>query len=182
VAIPKIDAHAAAQAAVKEYDRDGDDKLAEAELKQCPALMMKLTEIDVDHDGQLSAGEIEQRISDWQRTRVGFITGYKCKVLLNGQPFPGAVIELVPESFLGQAINPATGTADSKAVVNVAIADTDLPDDLRGLRGVQFGMYRVRITHPTKALPERYTNGMELGCEIFPRGDPEFITFNVRTK
>jgi hypothetical protein len=182
VTTPKINARAAGQAAMKEYDRDGDGVLVEAELKQCPALLRKRAEIDLDHDDRISAEEVEQRVRAWQDTRVGFITGYKCKVLLNGQPMAGARVELVPEGFLGGAIKCASGTVDPAGIASLAIAAEELPDDLRGLHGVQFGMYRVRITHPRKSIPERFIKGTELGCEIFPIGDPEFMTFNVLTK
>jgi hypothetical protein len=182
VPTPSIDARAAGQAAVKKLDADGDGGVADAELKQSPALMQKRKEIDLDHDGCLTADEIEQRIQAWQRTRVGFITGYKCRVLLDGKPMAGASIQLVPEDFLDGAVKAASGTVDSAGIAPLAIAPDELPEDLRGLNGVQFGMYRVKITHPTRSLPERYVSGAELGCEVFPIGDPEFLTYNVRLK
>jgi hypothetical protein len=182
VATPKVDAQAAGNAAVTEYDRDGNGALDEAELKNCRALWSKRGEIDGDHNAQLSADEIADRIAAWQKTRVGFITGYKCKVLLDGKPLSGAVVDLVPEKFLGENIKPASGAADNTAIASLAVADSELPADLRGIRGVHYGLYRVKISHPTKTLPEQYVNGTELGCEIYPIGDPEFLTYNVRTK
>ena len=76
----------------------------------------------------------------------------------------------------------AVGAVDAAGIASLAITEADLPADLRGLRGVQFGMYRVKITHPSRSIPPKYTNGTELGCEIFPLGEPEFLTYNVRTK
>lgn len=179
---PGVDSQSAGKAAVNEYDRDSDGLLSEAELKQCPPLLVKRVEIDANRDGNISAEEIAARISAWQQTKVGFVTGYKCKVLQNGKPFQGAVVELVPEDFLGDAIRPASGTVDAAAVASLAIANADLPDDLRGLRGVQFGLYRVRITHPTKSVPMRFNKTTELGCEIYPLGDPEMLTYSVATE
>jgi hypothetical protein len=180
VPTPTIDARAVGQSAIESLDVDGDSMLAEAELKRSPALMQKRKEIDVDRDGRVTANEIEQRILAWQATKVGFITGYKCRVLMGGKPLAGANIRLEPETFLNGAVKGASGTVAASGVASLAIAAEDLPADLRGLSGVQFGMYRVKISHPTKSLPERYASGAELGCEVFPIGDPEFLTYNVR--
>lgn len=182
VAPPGVDSQSAGKAAVNKYDRDSDGLLSEEELKQCPPLLLKRVEIDADRDGHISAEEIAARISAWQQTKVGFVTGYKCKVLQNGKPFKGALVELVPEDFLGDTIRPASGFVDAAAVASLAIASADLPDDLRGLRGVQFGLYRVRITHPTESVSTKFNETTVLGCEIYPLGDPELLTYNVVTE
>ena len=182
VATPEIGADEASETAIRLYDSDANGQLSKAELQKCPPLLLKLQEIDADGDQLLSANEIRQRVADWLETRVGFVTGYKCKVLENGRPLAGANVEIVPEEFLGDAIKPASGTSDSGGIASLAVAETDLPSDLHGLRGVQLGMYRVRITHPTKPVPKNYNKETMLACEIYPSGDPEMMTYDIRTK
>jgi hypothetical protein len=182
VASPKFDAANASETALDLYDSDADSHLSKSELKKCPSLLSKLRQIDGNGDGRLSAPEIKQRVEAWLATRVGFVSGYKCKVLENGRPLGSATVEFVPEEFLSDTVKKASGTTDSAGIASLAIADIDLPDDLRGVRGVQPGMYRVRIDHPSKAIPKEYNDESQFGCEIYPLGDPETMTFDVRTK
>lgn len=182
VASPRFDATKAGESALELYDSDADGQLSKAELQKCPPLLSKLRQIDDNGDGRLSAAEIKQRVEAWLATRVGFVSGYKCKVLENGRPLGGATVEYVPEEFLGVAAKKASGTTDSAGIASLAIADVDLPDDLRGIRGVQPGMYRVRIHHSSKAVPKEYDEESQVGCEVYPLGDPEAMTFDIRKK
>ena len=182
VATPDISADEASKTAFELYDSDADGQLSKTELQKCPPLLLKLQEIDANGDQQLSANEIRQRVDAWLETRVGLVTGYKCKVLENGRPLAGATIENIPDEFLGDAIKPASGTSDSGGIASLAVAENNLPTDLHGLRGVQLGMYRVRITHPTKSIPKNYNEETTLACEIYPSGDPEMMTYDIRTK
>jgi hypothetical protein len=46
--------------------------------------------------------------------------------------------------------------------------DKELPNDLKGSRLMQPGLYHVEITHPTVTLPSRYNAATELGFEVDP--------------
>ena len=177
--MPDINAEAAARAALVEYDSDGNGILSRMELQSCPSILMKLSEYDTDGDLHVSADELAQRISAWVETEIAFVTGYTCKITYGRQPLQGAKIQLVPETFLGETIKPASGVSDRAGIASLAIADEDLSSDLRGLRGVEFGLYKVQITHPTKKVADQYNTNSLLGCEIYPSGDPEMFTYNV---
>ena len=179
VDIPRVDASGAGNIAIEQYDRDDDQMLSKGELESCPSILTTHSEYDVNGDALISAEEISQRIGAWQDTRVGFVTGYTCNVRYNGRPLKGATVRLTPEPFLGGAIKPASGVSNSAGIALLSIAEEDLPNDLRGLRGVQFGLYKVHITHPTKEVADRYNTNSLLGCEIYPSGDPETLTYNI---
>lgn len=141
---PSIDASAAGQAAIEQYDIDKDGLIAGAELNKAPALKSAMERLDVNpKDGQVSAEEITARIESWQEDRLGRM-GLSCKVTRGGRPLPGAAVTLVPEEFLGDEIQPATGETDETGVADLSVpVDPDNPNDPRG---VAPGLYRVEIT------------------------------------
>ena len=160
---PSIDPDHAGQQALAEYDRDADDQLSKDELAGCPGILGRIAEFDQDNDDHVSADEIAERIGTWQTTQVGLMS-LRCRVTLNGQPLAGAEVKLIPEKFLGPAVQPAAGTTDTYGEVYPAIAEDQLPTDLQGVKGVHLGIYKVKITHPTRKLPDS-----DLGTEVVHR-------------
>jgi hypothetical protein len=53
----------AAQKALELYDSDGDGFLEGAELDKVPGLKAALAQVDANHDGKISAQEIDARIA-----------------------------------------------------------------------------------------------------------------------
>ncbi|MCA9269005.1 MAG: hypothetical protein KDA41_11070, partial [Planctomycetales bacterium] len=72
----------------------------------------------------------------------------------------------VPEPFLANVIEPATGTTNASGMSAPAIDPSKLPSDMAGVKGVRAGFYRVEITHPTKKLPAKYNTETTLGLEV----------------
>jgi hypothetical protein len=161
---PQVNADEAAAAAVEAYDENGDDKLSEAELAKLPALSLKSA--DKDGDGQVSAQEIAARIRLWSEGETGIMSFY-CNVTLDGSPLEGAEVKLDPEPFLGEAVKPASGITRSDGAI-LKIDPALLPEEDRYLRGVQPGLYKVRIMHPSQKIPPRYNTETTLGQEIVP--------------
>jgi hypothetical protein len=161
---PDVNADEAAAAAIEAYDDNGDGFLSEAELKDLPALTMQSA--DKDSDGQVSADEIAVRIRLWSEGETGLMTFY-CNVTLDGRTLEGAEVKLDPEPFLGEAVKPASGITRSDGGI-LKIDPELLPEDQRMMRGVQPGLYKVRITHPSAKIPARFNTETTLGQEIVP--------------
>ncbi|MCC6493746.1 MAG: EF-hand domain-containing protein [Pirellulales bacterium] len=158
----------AGQQAVAKYDANGDGAIAGDELDKVPALKATLKRVDADGNGQVSAEEINARIEAWRKSRVA-LTRVAATVRLDGRPVSGAVVKLVPESFLGPSVKTAQGTTEADGSVHLEISSD--PDE----RGVHLGYYRVEVakTSPDgkEQIPARYNANTELGTEI-ARDDP----------
>jgi hypothetical protein len=161
---PQVNADEAASAAIEAYDSDGNGALSEAELAKLPALTLKSS--DKDGDSQVSAEEIAARIRVWSEGETGLMSFY-CMVTFDGRPLEGAEVTLDPEPFLDGAVKPASGITRSDGAI-LKIDPALLPEEDRYLRGVQPGLYKVRITHPTQKIPPRYNTATTLGQEIVP--------------
>jgi len=164
---PSIKAASAGKSAIDLYDKDSDGELSRQELAACPGILWAFAHYDKDSDGQVDADEIATRIRQWQTSRVGLMP-FRCRVTLDGSPLAGATLKFVPESFLGQSMKPAAGTSSAQGLVIPVVAAADLPADQQNLRGVQFGLYKIEVSHPGRELPEMYRNPSKLGCEITP--------------
>jgi hypothetical protein len=164
---PTIDASAAGEAAIAEYDRDGDGGLSDEELAAVPALRTAKARLDIDpQDGRITAAEITHRIKTWQATRLAILP-INCSVLLAGRPLRGATVTLEPETFLGDAVQPATGTTlrHGSAGLSVAKAFRPAPTAM----GVQCGFYKIRISKlqdGRESVPVRYNTETTLGIEV----------------
>ena len=90
------------------------------------------------------------------------------QVMLDGKPLSGAVVEFVPEPFLGDQVKPASGTVNQFGDVAPTVSDADKPDPkLPG--GVHFGLFTVKISKPSGAketVPARYNANSTLGLEV----------------
>lgn len=160
---PAIDASAAGRLAIAQYDTDGDGLIRGAELTQAAGLKAALENLDTDGDGGVSAEEVTARVKTWQATEVGVIS-LSCTVTRRGQRLQGATVKFVPEKFLGDEIQTATGQTDELGVALLSIpSDPDAPG---GVLGVQYGLYRVEITKEGTDLPAMYNTRTILGQEV----------------
>jgi hypothetical protein len=167
VEVPAIESETAATEAMTLYDKNGDGFLASDELSSCPSLQnaARKPRVDKDHDQRLSKGELVERLETWTNGGVG-VSYLACNVTKGGRPLDGALIKLIPETFLGEVIQPAEGTTDASGSAMLGIDKSNLPEALQNLRGVQQGLYRVEITHPSVQLPSKYNSATTLGLEV----------------
>lgn len=160
---PKIKADAAGRDAISRYDLDGDSLLSLQELKQVPGI--DATKFDSDRNGTVSSDEIAARVRKWQESGLGLISCL-CVVKLDGKPLSGATVNYLPEEFLGQTIQPGSGTTNIHGSAEVGIAKDDLRSDLQRFKVMHCGIFKVTITHPDHAIPARYNSETTLGHEV----------------
>ncbi|MCC7083997.1 MAG: hypothetical protein IT427_03195 [Pirellulales bacterium] len=152
----------AGTAAVGEYDTNKNGQLDESELRRSAALKSAIERIDQNGDRQLSAAEIDHRIEQWAKSGVA-LTTVDAMVRLDGRPLSGGEIKLVPEAFLGDAIEHARGIVDERGMARIVISNE--PDTA----GVRVGLYRIEISkveNGKEFVPSRYNKQSELGVEI----------------
>jgi hypothetical protein len=177
---PQIDPESAGNEAITAYDKDGDAALAKEELKSCPALLAALDVYDTSKDGKIQPEEIAARLKSWEDTKVG-ITAATFYLKLNGRPLTGAQVVLEPEPFLEGAVMPASCETNSSGLAGPTMAPEHLPEGVRF--GLQSGLYKIKVTHPSLQIPAKYNEQTELGIEVPPHFDlyhPPI--FELRTK
>ncbi len=160
---PAIDASAAGKLAIEQYDTDGSGLIEGAELSAAPALKAAIENLDTDGDGGVSAEEVTARVKAWQKTGVGKMS-LSCTVIRRGRPLQWATVKFVPERFLGDQIQTATGQTDEFGVAVLSVpTDPGVPGDVRG---VHCGLYRVEITKADTKIPAEYNTQTTLGQEV----------------
>ncbi|MEO0530579.1 MAG: hypothetical protein AAF266_08385 [Planctomycetota bacterium] len=179
VKAPDVDPEETAEALIEQYDTDGDGSIGSEELASCPAIRGQLSAYDRDRDNSVRPEEIAERLSELYSDRVGMFSIY-ARVTLKRRPLAGATVELIPEEGLTEAINSASGVTDARGATPLSMPEEAMPADLRGLiRGVQTGLYRVRITHPTVKLPAGVSDGTSLGVELTPSRAEAGLRFDL---
>jgi hypothetical protein len=163
VAPPSVDPQAAAAEAIRLYDTNTDGALDESELRACPAMHSVRNLYDGDGNGQVSEEEIARHIEGIVSSGVS-MTEVQCTVTRGGRALADATVRFVPETFLGDAVQPATATTDSEGVATPRIAADQLPEQLRHAPLMQVGIYRVEIEHPQL----KATDAKPLGVEVDP--------------
>jgi hypothetical protein len=167
---PDIDPNAAADKALELYDTNEDNSLGEEELAHCPGIRSLISLYDKDGNKSVDHAEIAQRLGELFRNRVG-LTQLRSTVTYRGRPLPNATIVFEPERYLIDEVQPAQGMTNSYGAAQIGIAEEHLPEHLRNMKLVQYGTYKVRITHPKIQLPAKYNNETTLGYET-RMGDP----------
>lgn len=165
---PDIDPDGAGRGAITAYDQDGDGALSKDELKKCPALLSAIGAYDTSQDGKIDAHEIAAQLKSWEATRVGITAASFC-LMLDGRPLVGAQVVLEPEPFLEGAVQPANAETTSAGMAGPSMAKEQLPEGVRF--GLQPGLYKIKLSHPTLKIPAKYNEQTELGIEVPPHFD-----------
>jgi hypothetical protein len=179
---PSIDASAAADKAMELYDKNHDGFLDKKELEACPGLLLSLKVYDADGDGKISRDELKARIASWKTTSAAMST-VDTKTTLDGRPLVGATIKFVPESYLEGALHPGTGETNQNGATTISISPEFLPPNLKRIRAMNAGTYKVEITHPTISIPEKYNKQTTLGREVSAQTTASpYEVFDLTTK
>lgn len=164
---PSINASSAGKLAMEQYDKDGDGKVAGAELEQAPSLKAAIKNLDTDNDGGVSAAEVTERVNAWIAMKTA-LASVPCKVTLDGEPLGGATITFEPEAFLGDEIKHSVGTTNAYGVTSPSVPAEERPDP-KSPSGTYFGLYKVRISKMAggkETIPARYNTQTILGQEV----------------
>jgi hypothetical protein len=172
IQVPDFDPQTASQQALDIYDKDHNSELSKEELAACPAILASLAAYDTDKNGSVSAEEIEARLTPLRNSGVG-LTQLVIEVRMNGRPLQGANVRLLPEPYFGPNIKSADGKTSRRGIAVMDIRDDDAPAGEKGLTGVHYGTYKIEVTHPTFAIPEKYNTATTLGYET-QRGSPDY--------
>jgi hypothetical protein len=152
----------AANAAISQYDKNGDSSISEAELDQVQSIKSSLKRFDLNHDKRVSVDEIAARIQSWQKSKIGLMQ-VAVTVQIDGRALSDTEIRLIPETFLGSSIQPASALTDSKGRAMLRISDQPTG------AGVQTGLYKIVISkksNDVETIPEKYNKNSTLGVEI----------------
>lgn len=152
-----------ADAAVTQLDTSGDGKIDDEEVLQAPGLAEAFDLLDADHDGHLSAEEIESRLELYEKMKTAFVRT-SVEVRMDGRPLPGVFVKLSPEPFQGDIVLPATGMTDH---VGIAAPKTEG----QAIPAMQPGFYQVDLYRDSSAA-EPITVKRPLGIESSPQTRP----------
>ena len=169
VSQPGINASRAGRLAIEMYDKNGDGLVSGDELEHAPTFKSALKRLDTNGDKAVSAEEVTARIQHWQKMRTGLM-GFGFAVTLDGRPLEGATVTFEPESFLGNEIQRAVATTDMFGTGGPSIPKELRPDPSTP-PGIQFGLYRVKISkivNGKELIPRKYNEETILGQEAAP--------------
>jgi hypothetical protein len=160
--VPEAPASNSSAAAIEAHDADKDGLLSEQELVKAPGLKAALKQADADLDGKLSAAELDQRIAVWTKSKIGRMT-VACMVTRRGQPLVDAEVRLVPESFLGTALQVGTGKTSAQGMAMPSAPQSEVKP-----AGLAPGFYRVEIQSASGDIPAAFNTATTLGVEVAP--------------
>jgi hypothetical protein len=174
---PRIDAESAAAQAISLYDNNQNGSLNTTELAACPGMLAQISAYDTDANGEITAAEISNRLASLFKAKVG-LTALMCEIRVNGKPLSNAEVVFDPEPYLGDDMKQAVGTTDFSGSAEMGISDEDMPRDLKGVKAIQYGTFKVRVTHPSVTIPAKYNSNTTLGYETIS-GSP-FAKFALK--
>jgi EF hand domain-containing protein len=175
--LPKWDPATATDRALSEHDSNHDGKLSREELKKCPGLSSAIADFDQDGDGSISGDELKSVLQGMKDDEAALVE-VACVVTHNNKPLEGATVKFVPESFLGEAFEPATGVTARNGTAYPSVAEEKLPEEYRGrIQGVHVGVYRVEVTHPNVAVPAKFNTQSGVG-QFVNRRTRDALTIN----
>ena len=178
VDVPDIKPAEATGAILAQYDTDNDGQLSQAELSNCTALLDAMSQYDENGDRRISEDELTKRFTGWLESGLG-VSSLACRVTLKGRPLEGAEINFIPEIGFQDSLQIAQGITDDSGVAMLSIDAAHLPSDAHNMRGVQQGLFRVEITHPTVQVPAKYNVETQLGKEVSFESGENVIRFNL---
>ena len=160
---PTVDVDAAATQAMELYDTNKDGALSKEELAKVPGILARIESYDKNGNGSVEGEEIQKHLGRLLNRTGG--SQLSALVFHKGRPLGGATVVMEPEPYLGDTIQKAEAVTDGAGVAELAIPPEYAPEHLRRLKTVHYGTFKVRVTHPSVAIPAKYNTETELGYE-----------------
>jgi hypothetical protein len=173
VKAPKIDPNTAATQAMNLYDANHDGRLSEDEAAKCPGVLRSFAGYDTNKDKAIDQDEFNTHLANLLRNGTG-ATELGCTIHFQGRPLSGAIVVFEPEPYLGNDIQAAQGVTNNYGVAKLGMPPDMVPERLKNMKLIQYGTFKVKVTHPTISLPAKFNTDTTLGYETIP-GDPTVI-------
>lgn len=167
VKAPKIDPTTAATQAMEMYDTNHDGKLSEEEAAKCPGVLVSFAGYDTNNDKAIDQEEFKEHLAHLLRHGTG-ATELGCTIQYQGQPLSGATVIFEPEPYLGDDIQAAHGLTNDYGAANLGMSPEKAPAALKNMKLIQYGTFKVKVTHPKVNLPAKYNTETTLGYETIP--------------
>ncbi|MFO0911642.1 MAG: EF-hand domain-containing protein [Pirellulales bacterium] len=164
---PQIDAAAAAEGAIRAFDKDGDGALSRDESAACRGIQSAWGRYDRDRDGRVSREELTARFAEWGASDTGMMN-LRVQVQYRKQPLPDAQVRLTPYEFLGDQFLAAEGVTDQYGYAFLSIPADRLPPSQQGIFGMQVGLYRATVEHPSIKPADKYAAQSPLSVDLSP--------------
>jgi hypothetical protein len=176
----ELDPDGAATKALQRYDRNSDGSLSKEEIAEVASLVSAFSRFDKNSDELLSKDELASRFRSWVES-ASAAASVPIRVWLDDQPLVGAEVTFEPESFLADEIPPASGMTSEGGHVVPTVAKDKLPDHLKHVDVMRLGLYRVKITHPSKSIPAKYNTNTTRGMEVHPGTQGGITEFRLKS-
>lgn len=144
--IPSVSSSGASKAAMATFDTNTDGLLDATELENCQALAGALALYDSDGDGKISSPELTERFKILFANGANYVN-LTCRIRKGRTAVAGAKVNFAPVAIFGDSLASALGTTDSSGTVFPAISDENLPEELKGQRVIQVGLYEVLVDY-----------------------------------
>ena len=173
---PSYDPSGMAQAAITQYDKNGNGGIDGPELDAIPALKFSLAAIDINKDKRISADELTARFESYKSSGIGAL-GVSVSVKMNGNILSGAIVTFVPEDCMKGSVKGGSGTSRDDGAAEI--------QGEGGVPGLPYGLYKITVSKKNasgaESLPPRYNAQTTLGREVFadPRGGSPTIELNL---
>jgi hypothetical protein len=162
VTVPAYDPQAFANALLARCDTDGGGSLSKQEAASAPGLVKRWSRYDANQDGVVSRDELTSHVDHWVKRGDG-LSAITCVVRLKNRQIGDVTVRLVPDESLGGAVHAAETVSHSKFASFLSIPAEFKHEDHAKLAGMQYGLYRVEISHPSmKLVPSADSRGFDI--------------------
>jgi hypothetical protein len=143
-------------------DADGSNSLIKSEAEQAPGLLSRWSRYDADKDGAISRAELESHVQEWVDRGDG-IASITCVVRLKNRQIGDVSVRLIPDDALSETIHAAATVSHPKFASFLSIPPEYKHPSHAKLAGMQYGLYRVEVTHPSlNLIPSADSRGVDV--------------------
>ncbi|MEO1990742.1 MAG: hypothetical protein ABGW78_02330 [Pirellulales bacterium] len=157
----------AAEDVLATYDSDSNGVLDANEMSTSTIIQPVLQRADRDNNGEVTHAELTNRFATYVADELNMTT-FPCRLMLDGRPLAQATVSLMPEAFMGQGYEIATGTTSQSG--HTVLSTPSIASS--GFSGIYFGVYRLDVskknTRGEELVPAHYNSASQIGQEIAP--------------